>query len=90
MCHLIWLPSRKYGTVWYHPASSKLWNLTTLSFVNFQGKLTGTSCDFFACEASFFGLLCAWREVQILRQHLLGPSASLALGRFCEGLFLLF
>jgi hypothetical protein len=30
--------SRKYGTVWYHPASSKLWNLTTLSFVNFQGK----------------------------------------------------
>jgi hypothetical protein len=61
--------SRKYGTVWYHPANSKLWNLTTLSFVNFQGKLTGTSCDLFACEASFFGLLCAWREVQILRQH---------------------
>jgi hypothetical protein len=45
MCHPIWLPSRKYGTVWYHPASSKLWYLTTLSFVNFQGKLTGTSCD---------------------------------------------
>jgi hypothetical protein len=40
-----------------------------LSFVNFQGKLTGTSCDLFACEASFSGLLCAWREVQILRQH---------------------
>jgi hypothetical protein len=31
--------------------------------------LTGTSCDLFACEASFFGLLCAWREVQILRQQ---------------------
>jgi hypothetical protein len=40
-----------------------------LSFVNFQGKLTGTSRDLFACEASFFGLLCAWREVQILRQQ---------------------
>jgi hypothetical protein len=31
--------SRKYGTFWYHPASSKLWNLTTLSFVNFQKNL---------------------------------------------------
>jgi hypothetical protein len=61
--------SRKYGTVWYHPASSKLWNLTALSFVKFQGKLTGTSRDLFACEASLFGLLCAWREVQILRQQ---------------------
>jgi hypothetical protein len=28
--------SRKYGTVWYHPASSKLWHLTTLPFVNFR------------------------------------------------------
>jgi hypothetical protein len=45
MCHPVWLCSRKYGTVWYHPASSKLWYLTTLSFVNFQEKLTGTSCD---------------------------------------------
>jgi hypothetical protein len=45
MCHPIWLCSRKYGTVWYHSASSKLWYLTTLSFVNFQGKLTGTSRD---------------------------------------------
>jgi hypothetical protein len=61
--------SRKYGTVWYNPASSKLWNLTTLSFVNFQGKLAGTFCDLFACEASLFGLLCAWREVRILRQQ---------------------
>jgi hypothetical protein len=31
--------------------------------------LTGTSHDLFACEASLFGLLCAWREVQILRQQ---------------------
>jgi hypothetical protein len=38
-----------------------------LSFVNFQGKLTGTSRDLFACEASLFGLLCAWREVHILK-----------------------
>jgi hypothetical protein len=45
MCHPIWLLSRKYGTVWYHPASSKLWYLTALSFVNFQEKLTGTSRD---------------------------------------------
>jgi hypothetical protein len=28
--------SHKYGTVWYHPTSSKLWHLTTLSFVNFR------------------------------------------------------
>jgi hypothetical protein len=48
MCHLVWLLSRKYGTVWYHPASSKLWYLTTLSFVNFQEKLTGTSSLLFA------------------------------------------
>jgi hypothetical protein len=45
MCHPIWLHSRKYGTVWYHPASSKLWYLTALSFVNFQENLTGTSRD---------------------------------------------
>jgi hypothetical protein len=31
--------------------------------------LTGTSCDLLVCEASFFGLLCAWREAQILHQH---------------------
>jgi hypothetical protein len=61
--------SRKYGTIWYHPASSKLWNLTTLSFVNFQEKLTGTSWNLFACEASLFGLLCAWRRVLILCQQ---------------------
>jgi hypothetical protein len=42
---------------------------TTLSFVYFQGKLTGTSWNLFTCEASLFGLLCAWRKVQILRQH---------------------
>jgi hypothetical protein len=28
--------SRKYGTVWYHPTSSKLWHLTVLPFVNFR------------------------------------------------------
>jgi hypothetical protein len=56
MCHLDWLPSRKYGTVWYHPASSKLWYLTALSFVNFQEKLTGTSFALCAYEASFVRL----------------------------------
>jgi hypothetical protein len=47
--------SRKYGTVWYHPASSKLWYLTILSFVNFQGKLLARfgicSCVKPACSA---------------------------------------
>jgi hypothetical protein len=28
--------SCKYGTVWYYPASSKLWYLTMLLFVNFR------------------------------------------------------
>jgi hypothetical protein len=70
ICHLTWLSSRKYGTVWYHPTSSKLWYLTTLSFVNFQGKLTGTLWNLLVCEASLFGLLCAWRRVRILRQHM--------------------
>jgi hypothetical protein len=45
MCRPIWLLSRKYGTVWHHPASSKFWYLTALSFVNFQEKWTGTSRD---------------------------------------------
>jgi hypothetical protein len=71
--------SRKYGTVWYHPTSSKLWNLTTLSFVNFQGKLTGTSWNLFMCEASLFGLLCAWRRVQILRQQHVGRAGQMSL-----------
>jgi hypothetical protein len=56
MCRLVWLFSRKYGTVWHQPASSKLWYLTALSFVNFQEKLTGTSFALSACEASFVRL----------------------------------
>jgi hypothetical protein len=56
MCHPAWLLGRKYGTVWYHPASSKLWYLTALSFVNFQEKLTGTSFALSVCEASFVRL----------------------------------
>jgi hypothetical protein len=43
--------------------------LTTLSFVNFQGKLIGTLWNLLVCEASLFGLLCAWRRVRILCQH---------------------
>jgi hypothetical protein len=65
MCHLIWLLSRKYGTVWYHPASSKLWYLTALSFVNFQEKLTGTSFALCACEASFVRL-AVWLALSAL------------------------
>jgi hypothetical protein len=66
MCHLVWLLSRKYGTVWYHPTSSKLWYLTSLSFVNFQEKLTGTSSLLFArakpaCSACcVFGVRCTF------------------------------
>jgi hypothetical protein len=66
MCHLVWLLSRKYGTVWYHPASSKLCYLTALSFVNFQEKLTGTSSLLFArvkpaCSACcVFGARCTF------------------------------
>jgi hypothetical protein len=56
MCHPAWLLGRKYGTVWYHPASYKLWYLTALSFVNFQEKLTGTSFALSVCEASFVRL----------------------------------
>jgi hypothetical protein len=56
MCHLVWLLGRKYGTVWYHPASSKLWYLTSSSFVNFQEKLTGTSSLLFARAKPAFRL----------------------------------
>jgi hypothetical protein len=72
---LTWLSSGKYGTVWYHLASSKLWYLTTLSFVNFQGKLSGTLWNLLACEASLFGLVCAWRRVWILRQQVPLPRS---------------
>jgi hypothetical protein len=57
--------SRKYGTVWYHPASSKLWYSTALSFVNFQEKLTGTSFALCACEASFVRL-AVWLALSAL------------------------
>jgi hypothetical protein len=66
MCHPVWLFIRKYGTVWYHPACSKLWYLTLLSFVNFQEKLTGTSSLLFArvkpaCSACcVFGARCTF------------------------------
>jgi hypothetical protein len=65
MCYPIWLFSRKYGTVWYYPASSKLWYLTALSFVNFQEKLTGTSFVLCACEASFVRL-AVWLALSAL------------------------
>jgi hypothetical protein len=47
--------SRKYGTVWYHPASSKLWHLTALPFVNFRknwlARFGISSCVKPACSA---------------------------------------
>jgi hypothetical protein len=60
--------SRKYGTVWYYPASSKLWHLTALSFVNFR-KIDWHALEFARVLSQLFGLLCAWRRVRILRQH---------------------
>jgi hypothetical protein len=56
-----------------------------LSFVNFQGKLTGTSRDLFVCEASFSGLLCAWRDVHILRQQ---RGLALPASDFFKGLLM--
>jgi hypothetical protein len=35
ICHFNWLYSRKYGTVWYYPASSRFY-LTFSSFVSFR------------------------------------------------------
>jgi hypothetical protein len=39
MCLFTWLSSRKYGTVWYHPASSKLWYLTAFHLLSISGKI---------------------------------------------------
>jgi hypothetical protein len=41
ICRFDWLRSRKYGTVWYHLASSRFY-LTFFILCQFQGKLTGT------------------------------------------------
>jgi hypothetical protein len=55
--------------VWYHPASSKFY-LTILFPLSFSGKLTGTLSGFIArVKPAPSGLLCAWREVPILRQQ---------------------
>jgi hypothetical protein len=45
ICRSNWLYSRKYGTVWYHPASSKFYQ-TVFILCQFQGKLTGTLPNF--------------------------------------------
>jgi hypothetical protein len=44
ICHSNWLHSRKYGTVWYHPASSRFY-LIVFILCQFQGKLTGMLLD---------------------------------------------
>jgi hypothetical protein len=67
--------SRKYGTVWYHPASSKPWYLTALSFVNFQEKLTGTSFALCACEASFPACCVIGAECTFCVNNLASPLA---------------
>jgi hypothetical protein len=54
ICHLGWFLGRKYGTVWYHLASSMFY-LILFILCQFQGKLTGTLPDSNArvsCEAS--------------------------------------
>jgi hypothetical protein len=79
MCYPSWLFSRKYGNVWYHPASSKLWHLTALSFVNFQEKLTGTSFPLSACEASFPACCVIGAECTFCVNTLFGtPSGTTA------------
>jgi hypothetical protein len=62
--------SRKYGTVWYHPASSKFYLIIFIPLL-VSGKLTSTLSGFIArVKPASSGLLCAWREVLILRQHI--------------------
>jgi hypothetical protein len=44
--------------------------LTIFIPLSVSGKLTGTLSGFITCvKQASFGLLCAWREVLILRQH---------------------
>jgi hypothetical protein len=44
--------------------------MTILFPLSISGKLTGTLSGFIArVKPAPFGLLCAWREVPILRQH---------------------
>jgi hypothetical protein len=45
ICRSNLLYSRKYGTVWYYPASSRFY-LTIFILCQFQGKLIGTLPDF--------------------------------------------
>jgi hypothetical protein len=69
MCHFNWLSSRKYGTAWYYPASSKFVSNYFSSFVSFR-KIDWHASGFITCvKPASFGLLCAWRGVLILRQH---------------------
>jgi hypothetical protein len=44
ICRSNWLYSHKYGTVWYHRASSRFY-LTVFILSQFQEKLTGTLPD---------------------------------------------
>jgi hypothetical protein len=67
--HFNLLSSCKYVSVWYHPASSMFY-LTIFIPLSVSEKLTGTLSGFIArVKTASFGLLCAWREVLILRQH---------------------
>jgi hypothetical protein len=58
MCHLIWLLSRKYGTVWYHPASSKLWYLTLYLLLIFRKNWLARLSLSVRVKPALFGLLC--------------------------------
>jgi hypothetical protein len=61
--------SRKYGTVWYHPASSKFVSNYFSSFVSFQENWLARFGSGTCVKPASFGLMCAWREVLILRQQ---------------------
>jgi hypothetical protein len=51
--------------------------LTIFILCQFSGKLTGTLSGFITrVKPAPFGLLCAWREVHILRQQVPIPEAD--------------
>jgi hypothetical protein len=71
ICHLDWLHGRKYGTVWYHPASSMFY-LIFFTSLSVSGKIDWYASGFTPgsrVKPVLLGLLCAYREVLILRQH---------------------
>jgi hypothetical protein len=74
ICHSNWLYSRKYGTVWYHPASSRFY-LTVFILSQFQGKLTGTLLD-----SNAWATCVVWTSLGPLSRWVPGPTTRWAPG----------